>query len=52
MQLDKTLVFIGRINKGYRDIQGVVAEGKLKGNGAIWTVLGALGGIALAAAGG
>lgn len=38
--------------QGFRDVQGVIAEGQLKGSGAVWTVLGALGGLALAAAGG
>lgn len=38
--------------QGFRDVQGIIAEGQLKGSGPIWTVLGALGGIALAAAGG
>ncbi len=36
----------------FREVTGVIAEGKLKGNGAVWKVLATLGGIAVAAAGG
>lgn len=38
--------------QGYRMVQGVIAEGQIKGSSGIWATLGAIGGIALAAAGG
>jgi actin-like ATPase involved in cell morphogenesis len=38
--------------EGFRNVRGVIAEGQLKGGNGVWAVLGALGGLALVAAGG